>query len=317
MQAVMSVLAMLVGMFFAGLGSPAVAEEINPLDSFLSGYRADVGSSVSLGDGRVLWLFGDTIRADGSWDRNSAVVQFGSQFSEMPGTFLNHRYSDHWYWPGQAIREGNLLRVLAQDYIRTGDGSWDWRYDHTDLLTFSLPGLTPVGRTALPKRSSGAMWGQIYRARYYTYLYGSYSVPGQTGKAYEVARVPNGKLAYLRAWRYLGTRMTPDLELGTVSSVVRKSAGGYRLFSKRLDMWSHEIISYDSSTPYGPWTNMRVVASIPVSAGKWTYAVETHREQPGDLTLTYATNCGEDTDPSTPAFDCPDYHLSRLSVPRP
>lgn len=303
------VLALIVGALIScGVPSNPATAATDPLAEFLSTYHADVGSSVSLGDGRVLWLFGDTIRASGAWDRNSAVIQKGSTFTQLPGTFMRHPKAGHWYWPGQAVKEGLRLRVLAQDFVRTGPGAWDWKLDHVDVLSYSLPNLTLVSKNALPARANGTLWHSMRRTTYYTYVYGSYSVSGQTGKAYEVARVPNGKLAVPYYWKYLGTKMSPSMELGTVASVVRKATGGYRLYSKRLDMWGHEILSYDSTTPYGPWGNRRIVATVPVPSGQWTYAVEAHPEQTTDrLTLTYATNCDS---------LCDNYHLSVLTTTR-
>ncbi|MBC2903703.1 hypothetical protein [Streptomyces cupreus] len=283
------------------------------LNAFLATYHADVGSSVPLGDGRVLWLFGDTVRADGGFDRNSAAVQYpDGQFRSLPGTFADHPLPDHWYWPGTASRSGNRLRMLAMDFTCDEPcGAWDMRYQHTDVLTYRLPDLTPLGRVSLPRRPTGAMWSQLYPAHGgVTYVFGSYAVLGRPGKAVEVARVPTGRLADPAAWNYLGTKLGPELELGTVMSVVR-TAEGHRLYSKRLDLWSDEIISYDGPTPHGPWSNRRVVATTPRREGMFTYAVEAHPEQPsapGRLLLTYATNCKR---------LCGGYHVTAITVAAP
>lgn len=283
------------------------------LNGFFANYHADTGSSVPLGDGRTLWLFGDTLTPAGTFRRNSAVVQgVDGVMRPRSGTFAKASAAGHWYWPGEAVREGTRLRVLAMDFTCTGAcGAWDMHYERTDVLTYRLPDLAYLGKASLPRRASGAMWSQLHTARDgYTYAYGSYAVTGQLGKAVEVARVPSGSVSCISCWRYLGTRMGPSLELGTVVSVVRKAAGGYRLYSKRLDLWTEEIIAYDSSTPYGPWGSRRTVATTPQSGGSWTYAVEAHPEQVagGRLTLTYATNCPD---------LCGDYHLTAITVPAP
>ncbi|MGC9544037.1 hypothetical protein [Streptomyces sp. UG1] len=294
--------------------APPARGDTAGLNAFFATYHADVGSSVPVGDGRVLWLFGDTLTPAGTFRRNSAVVQ-GPDGVMRPrsGAFLKASAAGHWYWPGQAVREGSRLRVLAMDFTCTDPcGAWDMRYERTDILTYRLPDLAYLGKVPLPRRASGAMWSQLFRARDgYTYAYGSYPVAGQLGKAVEVARVPSGYVWCVWCWRYLGTRMSPSMELGTVVSVVRTAAGGYRLYAKRLDMWSTEIIAYDSATPYGPWGSRRVVATIPQSDGRWTYAVEAHPEQrvgAGRLALTYATNCDR---------LCGDYHLTAITVTAP
>lgn len=303
-----AVIAAILAVASAVLASPARAE--SGLESFLASHHADVGSSVPLGDGRVLWLFGDTVNDEGPWDRNSAAVQEGGTVTRLPGTFLQPSAPGHWYWPGEAVREGARVRILAQDFTCDDPcGPWDFRYVRTDILTYRLTDLVQVGKVSLPRRDSGAMWSQIYKAQDgYTYAYGSYSVPGELGKAIEVAQVRTGYVWCVKCWRYLGTRMTPEMELGTVSSVVRNPGGGYRLYSKRLDLWSDEIIAYDSATPYGPWRSRQVVAVTPQGDGKWTYAVEVHPEQrvgSWKLMLTYATNCDQ---------LCPDYRVTPITV---
>ncbi|WP_151484859.1 hypothetical protein [Streptomyces albicerus] len=298
---------------FLATATPARGDTAT-LNAFFASYHADTGSSVPLGDGRVLWLFGDTLTPAGTFRRNSAVVQ-GTDGVMRPrsGTFAKASAAGHWYWPGQAVREGTRLRVLAMDFTCTDPcGAWDMRYERTDVLTYRLPDLAYLGKASLPRRASGAMWSQLHKARDgYTYAYGSYSVAGQLGKAVEVARVPSGYVWCVTCWRYLSTRMGTGMELGTVVSVVRKAAGGYRLYSKWLDLWSTEIIAYDSATAYGPWGSRRTVATTPQSDGKWTYAVEAHAEQhagTGRLALTYATNCDQ---------LCADYHLTAITVAAP
>jgi hypothetical protein len=275
---------------------------LSTLNDFFSTYHADAGSSVSLGDGRVLWLFGDTFRG-ATMDRNSAVIQQGDTFTPIDGTFASPTTPDHWYWPGEAIREGTLLRVLMQDFVSTGSGPFDFAYQQTDVLTYSLPDLHLMQTVSLPARTSGAAWGPLRRAANgYIYAYGAYPVEGTLGKAYEAARVPNGLLAIPSAWQYLGTKMTASMELGAAVSVI-KTATGYRLYSKRLDLWSEEIISFDAKTPTGPWTNRQVVLRTPQPAGMWTYSVIAHPEQ-GSGVLTYATNC---------ETLCPEYHLTAVA----
>ncbi|MFE6282210.1 hypothetical protein [Streptomyces sp. NPDC057877] len=312
MAAVWSALLSLCLLTLAVTGDRAPATQ--GLDAFLATHRADVGSSVALGDGRVLWLFGDTLRPDGGLDHNTAAVQHpDGRVHRLPGTFAPHRTPGHWYWPGQASRTGDRLRILAMDFSCADPcrGVADLRQHHTDVLTYRLPGLTPLGRTALPRRPSGALWSQLHTTGDgTTYVYGSYPVPGRIGKAVEVARVPARRLADPAAWAYLGTRLGTGLRLGTVLSVVRLH-DGYRLYSKRLDLWSDEVISYDAPTPYGPWSAPRTVATTPRHPGTYTYAVEAHPEQPappGHLVLTYATNC---------EAPCGHYRVTAITVPAP
>lgn len=292
--------------------APASSDASN-VNAFLSTYRADVGSSVALGDGRVLWLFGDTINTAG-WDRNSAVIQTGNTFTRVPGTFAEPSEPGHWYWPSGAVREGNRLRVLAMDFTcPTPCGAFDMKYQRTDVLTYSLPDLKFQWRSELPARPSGAMWSTLTKAGDgHVYVYGSYTVPGEIAKGVEVARIPYGDLTHPGSWEYLGTKMGPSMELGTMVSVAKRSSGGYRAYSKHLDLFGSTVIAYDSPSPHGPWGPRQTVASIPAPAGRWTYGVEVHPEQAaaaGKFLISYSTNCD--------ALPCPAYGVTALEVAAP
>lgn len=282
-------------------GAPARAANATSLNTFLSNYRADVGSSVKLPDGRVLWLFGDTIRADGHWDKNSAVVQnTNGTFTQVSGTFAKPAESDDWYWPGEAYVENSQVRVLMQQYhCNAPCGAWDFAYEQTDIVSFDASTLAKKSTVDLPARfvnGQPVSWSQTFKsgtsARYF---YGAYAVTGKTGKAYQVATVANGASSTTKSnWKFQGTKLWPYQELGQVVSLTTKPGGGYRLYSKQLDLMGSNIIRWDGATPSGPWSNKTTVATPATEQGDWTYAVEAHPEQStsgsSQTVLTYATN---------------------------
>lgn len=284
----------------------AVAMPLTTLNAFLSTYYADVGSSVQLRDGRVLWLFGDTWRpAAQEVYSNTAVVQTATgEFIERPGTFLTPAdadYSDTWYWPGQAVAPGREhIYVLMQQFVRTGPGAWDWHYEGTDLVTLRQADLSVKRVSRLPASPQQAMWSQMFYEEKsgQTYVYGSYQ-EGSYQKGYD-ALVTDSLTS--PQWTVKSRVFSPDLELGTVASVAQVGTGDYRLYSKRLDMWSNEIIMYRGASPLGPWSDRQVVAITPTDAGCWSYAAEAHSHL---AVLTYATNCG--------AFDTR-YHLTAIPM---
>lgn len=308
----------LVAGFALSCGRPAKAADASQLDQFLATYHADVASSVKLPDGRVLWLFGDTFGADGSFRRNTAVVQNSVDnptFTKLPGTFGHpHKTGEEadWYWPGEAYIEYGKLRVLMQQYhcVNSCTALDDAVYEGTDIVTYNLPDLTYSWTRDLPMRQSGAHWSQVFIDRDGTrYFYGAYAVSGQFGKAYEIATVgPDLNSTTLVNWVYQPSGLDPGLELGQVSSVVR-TLQGYKLYSKHADFWYSDIISYDGPTPMGPWTNRQSLATPIGPDGSFTYAVEAHPEQQSSpLVLTYATNC---------TSLCDEYHASAIEVPVP
>lgn len=112
---------------------------------------ADVANSVALGDGRILWVFGDTLLADPSANRcerfghfdfmvhNSLALQYGSdpttariahywgQHEGQPASFFAPRADDgSWYWMGGVTVLGKQALVFlmrARSTATTAPGS--------------------------------------------------------------------------------------------------------------------------------------------------------------------------------------------------
>jgi hypothetical protein len=103
---------------------------------------ADAAFSVPLGDGRVLWLFGDTFvatseahrRAEARMVRNTIGVQTGTDpttagmsffwrgSADSPASFFAEE-GEHWYWPQHGIRLGRgLLLFLMRIHGTPGQG---------------------------------------------------------------------------------------------------------------------------------------------------------------------------------------------------
>lgn len=105
---------------------------------------ADGALSISLSDGRILWLYGDTflatsdanVRAESEMVRNTVAIQIGSDprtadmtfywresGAGLPASFFPER-GNIWYWPGHGIRlsEGPLVVFLYAIQARPGQG---------------------------------------------------------------------------------------------------------------------------------------------------------------------------------------------------
>jgi hypothetical protein len=110
---------------------------------------ADGASSIDLGNGKVLWLFGDTFISDSAGSRkkselirNSVAIQTGydlqtaslsyfwNQSKNKPRSFF-HREDKYWYWPGHAvmIKERLLIFLMKEHEVKEGLGfesiGWD------------------------------------------------------------------------------------------------------------------------------------------------------------------------------------------------
>lgn len=130
---------------------------------------ADGEVPVTLPDGRVLWLFGDTfvgtvgpegsIPAGEGLIRNSFVVQDGRCFTPLMGGTAHNRQSlipepapNEWYWPAAGVVNGSTLDVFLW-HLQTGTGgppALDFTPIDMRVATFSLPSLQLLGVQALP-----------------------------------------------------------------------------------------------------------------------------------------------------------------------
>jgi hypothetical protein len=105
---------------------------------------ADAALSIPLGDGRTIWLFGDTfiaksnahVRSESAMVRNTVAIQtgedlrtasimfhWGQKSDGSPASFFPKR-GQHWYWPGHGIRldEGPLVIFLYAIVATPGQG---------------------------------------------------------------------------------------------------------------------------------------------------------------------------------------------------
>src|SRR3954447_26146129 len=158
-------------------------------DSSWSG--GDQAATVALPDGRVLWLFGDTVRGarlpDGSramgsaFVHNSALVQTGGCLRALPAAaeLIPNRPDGQWYWPLTGVVVGHRLVVLCARVTGTGTGGFDFRTTGVDAAVFDLSSGLPRLTGMVPTPSSytpetGFQLGQaVVRDGGWLYVYGS------------------------------------------------------------------------------------------------------------------------------------------------
>ncbi len=259
--------------------------------------------SVRLPDGRILWLFSDSYLGqvhpppnlagqpyhwrDGSspFVRNSAVVMSpaGRLEQTLPAPLFPDPAPQQWRWPVAAQVEPRspgsseqVVRVLLWTRAAAAD---PWIFGvpmATEVATLSLPDLRMEGvvrisdQGAVPDPSKRVLYGTTAVSEDgFTYVYG-----GNDGKAAMrpashayLARVPGGRLAEPKAWRYWdGTRwrkngaaakpVLGDGErkgVGSAFTVVRVE-GTWVLFTMAAGTQGlRSITSYWACAPHGPW----------------------------------------------------------------
>jgi CHAP domain/Fibronectin type III domain len=281
----------------------------------------DSTASVLLPDGRVVWLFSDTmlgtVNADHTRPRtspminNSIVVQDGAALTTTvhggtttaPLALVRPTATDQYYWVGDATIEGGALKVLYNSYRRTGAGALSFELTGTALATFALPALTLTNVVTLPVGSTVAWGAAIIEDGAFTYVYGSEYVAADGMRFARLARVPAGGLS--GAWEFwTGTGWSassaasarlPLSGVGT-SFGVQKVGSQYVLVTVDANItFSPQVVAYTAASPTGPFTGPIDLFTAPEPAARQGVIVYDARVHPqlapsGKLLVSYNVN---------------------------
>jgi hypothetical protein len=278
----------------------------------VSGWTAGDGAlSAPLPDGRLVWLFGDSLVGhDGgsALVRNSMLIEQGGSLGPARSGLaaaLESGSADQWYWPQAAQAEGGELRAFFGRYRRVGPGAWDFAPVDMYLAKISLPDLTV--RQLLRTYSDGPVaWGAaLLDEGDWTYIYG---VEDRGLEKYlHVARAPRAGL--LGSWEFwsglLGWGSTQTASVRDQAGVsnllsVVKAGSGYLLITQQP--LTERILAFSASAPTGPWSAPQIIYQTPTEGPRVsTYNAVAHPEltRDGRLLISYSVN-GSNADAASP-----------------
>lgn len=323
---------MILGLMAAGIITPAAAEppgwrvtaraapEWNARFERTNGWiGADGAYSIPLGNGRTLWLYGDTFlgrvthgrRTDAVMIHNSIALQNGTRAPAFhhrtdargrPGAFFPSPAPGHHLWPLHGIRVGAKLWVFLVGItnVKTGDPFGfrvvdcrmvcvpnpdddpdRWRAEHT-RLPFTVPSthdVLPFGAAVLP------IGGDVH-------LFGTRKLPGVPHPELVVARVGSARIGDLRAWRFWnGTDWGEDCNraaalfpgVATELSVTRLPGSG-RWAAIYSDGITGRIVMRTAPAVTGPWSGPVQIYQVPemtLPVKPFAYAAKAHPQLAG------------------------------------
>lgn len=263
----------------------------------------DGSSSTRLPDGRVLWLFDDTVtgtvspqgRRTGavSLVHNSVLVTSGTCVrSAASGTEALPGRGSTWLWPTHAVvtragspATGTGVVVFAQRVARTGAGPFDFRRVATAVIDLHVGWDGPVTVGAVRDIAGPTtLWGAAVVAQgRTTWVYGTRDAgPGTFGRDLLLARAPTASVGDRTTWRYRTehgwalrpahaavVRPTADGVSTVLSGVVR--AGRTVLVTKPQEFLDDRVVSLTAPHPWGPWTQ-RTLLRAPSTATEPQYS---------------------------------------------
>lgn len=286
---------------------------------------ADIGASGRLSDGRLVWLFGDTVRT-ASFDprivANSMLISSGRCISQLrpprDGPVIPDVDGSTVRWPMSVVvgRRGDhdVIVVLCSRIRRGSGGSFDFTFLGTSAAVFTVArGKTPqlqqvVDITPDSTNPRQVNWGSAADLDgRWLYVYGT-RLTGQKyvfGRELHVARVPVSDPGRRSGWQFWdGSRWASDPKKaavvlpanGGVSQTLSVSnfGGKFVAISKRDGDIANFVYEWTAPDPWGPWTPMQEVrAPGGFDTGKLKYAPLAHPEIPiagGRLLVSISRN---------------------------
>ena len=270
----------------------------------------DIGASARLTDGRLVWIFGDTLRRTGigpGMVANSMLVSSGLCVSQLMATARGPIIPDvepgvvRWPMSVSVVREGDEdVIVVFTGRIRRGSGTdvWGFRYLGSDAVSFRVrDGGAPQLDTILPlttddESAHQVNWGSASMVSDgHIYVYGTDLPKGVAfGRSLRVGRGSLGNPEDRRQWEFWdGTRWQSDprravpviAAVGGVSQTlsVDRIDGSYVAVSKKDGDLGSTVATWTSASPVGPW-KVSAALEAPFLTGKdeFAYAPLAHPE---------------------------------------
>lgn len=285
---------------------------------------ADIGASARLGDGRIVWLFGDTVRPDLEPQivANSMLVSSGRCVSQLldarKDPVIPDAASGVVRWPMSVVvlrRDDHDVVVVLCSRIDRGDaGAFGFTYLGSSAAVFTVaPGQAPrldrvVDITPDSRDETQVNWGAAATVRgSWLYVYGTRLTgePDDFGRELYVARGHAASAADPSGWRYWdGSGWHADQSRaeavlpsdGGVSQTlsVQATDDGFVAVSKRNGDTANFVYRWTAPHAWGPWTTTKELkAPGGFDTGKLEYAPLAHPEielTSGDLLVSISRN---------------------------
>jgi hypothetical protein len=287
----------------------------------------DIGASGRLDDGRLVWLFGDTIRPklQPQLVANSMLISSGKCVSQLldekRGPVIPDVSASVVRWPMSVViahegdREG--IVVFCSRIDRGDSGDFGFTFLGTSVAVFSVedggaPQLVKVVDITPDSRDQDQVnWGAaatIYDGWYY--VYGT-RLTGQKldfGRELYVARAPASDPSARKKWQFWdGSRWQSDVDRAKLivpsqdgvsqTLSVDHVGNGFVAVSKLDGDISNFVYKWTAPDAWGPWTPVKELkAPGGLDTGDYEYAPLAHPEIPlasGDLLVSISRNTND------------------------
>lgn len=273
---------------------------------------ADHSESVRLADGRVIWVYADTI-STGRFVHSTAIVQDRGCFHAANGgaQLIPDAADGTFYWPAGAAplttSTGSYL-LVSLVHIKSDSGPAGFIVTGSAAALVKTSGGDPVFYrwvTGWPNPAHAIAGAGLYVSGSTLHVYTATDVqqPYVFGRQLSHRTIPLlNAIGGSPAWGADSTVIpaTPD---GTDNGVSPYSdATGFHVVTKRWSYLGQAVLRYAAPTPAGPFGPAATVLASPSSTDHMTYSAQAHPEAvlaSGRLLVTVCNNGpGAFTDPT-------------------
>jgi hypothetical protein len=296
----------------------------------------DGAYSTALGDGRFLWLFGDTFvgevrgnrRINAALVNNSAAVQHGEEPGEAAvafyyktlrdgsaAPFIQPKDRNGWFWPHHSVQTPEGLFLFLLQVERTGPTAFGFRATGNWLARVLNPEEPPdrwiISQQKIPWGNGRRQFGSfILTEDNYCYIYGTAEEKGRgaAGRHMLLARAPLDRLGDFDAWRFFADgEWIADVD--RAGRICENVASEFSVsFQKGLSRYllvyteggvSPNIVIRQSRALHGPWSAPIRAYRCPEAARDpriFCYGAKGHPEVSTHTQELIVTYCANSTD---------------------
>jgi hypothetical protein len=276
---------------------------------------ADDSISVRLADGRVVWVYADTISAVApTFVHSTAIVQsYGCLHVANSGAQLLPNAADgSFYWPSAAVpfcNTGGCYLLVAAEQVMADNSPAGFHVVGSAAALVKTPtGADPVFYRWVgnwPQADHGIVGAGLYLSGATLHVYTTTDVQ-QTyvfGRQLSHRSAPLAAVVSGTASWTADTVVIPASPDGTDSGVSAYSdPSGFHVVTKRWNYLGQTVVRYTAPEPDGPFGPAAVVLDSPSSSDHMTYSAQVHpwaRMADGGLLITICNNGpGAFTDPT-------------------
>ena len=247
--------------------------------------NGDGATTIDLGDGRRVWLFGDayigpsdatTVLPGYQFARNAlAVQQAGCMQFRAGGPDLPHATdyvprpaAKQWYWPEDGIvdRAAGLVYISATRVATdlSGPDGFHWRLMDAEFIALDYHSLVPLFARKMPS-TAGLLWGSsILQVGKWIYIYArGGSTPHQYVARTTLQHLLDGNWEYWNGSAWSTAPAVGQMKFRSYvggpdpgpmpATMIDQYGSGYIASAKRCDLLCDDLTAWYSTNPQGPW----------------------------------------------------------------